>query len=102
MNPQFRVPSGWEEVGAWAVGVDRRQAVALKLRGLYAGFRCSAPVSVDHAGQYRVSDRWGGGVPESVRETAQRMVRQRFNKSARVSAPPAVGKRRAERKRAFY
>jgi hypothetical protein len=102
-QPSYLVPKGWVEVGAWAVTVDRRGAYAFKLRGFMSGTRSAAPVTMDRHGVVSVDDIWTYDVPETVKETVRKMVRQRFNK--KLPTEPAmsrVGKRRANRVRAFY
>jgi hypothetical protein len=58
---------------------------------------------MDRHGVVSVDDIWTYDVPETVKETVRKMVRQRFNK--KLPTEPAmsrVGKRRANRVRAFY
>ena len=93
--------TGWVEVGAWAVNVDRTKAVARKLRGHKAGQVCTAPARVDYKGFIR-HGRWDHPVTEAVDQEARKLLRQRFGKVEETSYDRSHKPRRAARRRAFY
>ena len=93
--------SGWVEVGAWEVNVGMIGAVARKLRGHKAGLVCEAPAAIDYKG-YVTHGRWSHPVPQSVDGTARKLMRQRFGKVEETPYDNRHGKRRTQRKAAFF